>query len=182
MRFPTRNSTEANPSKSSTWFEASLANDQSWIVEWATAVKNKPAPLPAIGNTVEYNTILTAYEKEMCKNQLIKNPGQYETFSVLGLSLIIALGGLVIVTDLTLDIIVGWMRCGPFLYRKEQWDMEESCQLYRYLHAAAGYVEENMRLPSPSVLLSKLYLKNPQNPRAHVGYAKIANEEGAFPG
>ena len=55
-----------------------------------------------------------------------------QSFSVLGLALILALGGVLIVLGAVVDTIVGWLQTGRKAeYRHTQWILEEKLQLQR---------------------------------------------------
>lgn len=69
-------------------------------------------------------------------------------FSVLGLTIILALGGLIIVIGMSIDTIVGLLRTRTRRYKKEQWDAEETLELHRAAYAGLGYGIEGEMPPS----------------------------------
>lgn len=77
---------------------------------------------------------------------------RYSSFSVLGLSLIIALGTTLIILDLSLESILGWwdqkLHRNP--YQRLEWQSNEILQLQRLAHEAYGagrWEKVNQRVP-----------------------------------
>src|SRR5436190_11255986 len=71
----------------SIWFAISLARLQASVVEWAVGPKYL---VP--GSGIQVKSTLLFIEKIMCRNQLVRNTGPYQSFSVLGVALILAIG------------------------------------------------------------------------------------------
>jgi hypothetical protein len=86
----------------SLWFSNCLAKEQQWAVEWATAPSNIDFSL---GNNVSTSLLPNPPTDEVgqkeCRQQMIRNTGAYMSFSVLGMALIFALGGLIIMVGFT---------------------------------------------------------------------------------
>jgi hypothetical protein len=75
----------------------------------------------------------------MCRNQMVRDIGQHQSFSLLGLALIIALGGVIIVLGMVTDTLVGWLQIGRKTeYRRRQWILEENLQLQRAAYEGIG--------------------------------------------
>ncbi|KAL8932888.1 MAG: hypothetical protein Q9211_006072 [Gyalolechia sp. 1 TL-2023] len=79
-------------------------------------------------------------DSDLCQRQKIRGVGGFLSFSVLGLSTILILGGLLIVTALVLDTIVGFIRrkmdWGD--HKRLQWALDEKLQLQRLAFEGAG--------------------------------------------
>lgn len=105
------------------------------MIEWATEPTNID-PSPQIDIT---STLNTTYERVMCANQLIHSTSSHQSFSILGLALIIALSGIIIIVGIIIDMIGGWiersLRRG---WRDVQWRLEETLQLHRGAYSAEG--------------------------------------------
>jgi hypothetical protein len=133
------------------------------MIEWATQPTGIDPP-PQFDIT---STLNNPYEKVMCTNQLTHSTSSYQSFSILGLSLIIALGGVIILVGIFVDMIGGWverlLRRG---WRDVQWRLEETLQLQRGAYGAAGMkgiweesldavprtVQRNVQMPASSEL------------------------------
>lgn len=70
--------------------------------------------------------------QRFCKSQTIRNSGQVQSFSILGMSIILALGGFIIIFSYTMEPIVGGFqqRFGKGEYRKIRWAMDEKLNLF----------------------------------------------------
>jgi len=102
------------------------------MIEWATEPTNIDPP-PQFDIT---STLNTTYEKIMCTNQLIHSSSSHQSFSILGLSLIIALGGVIIIAGIFVDTVGGWVeRLSKRGWMDEQWRLEETLQLHQKLMA-----------------------------------------------
>src|SRR5437016_432463 len=104
------------------------------MVEWATAPTNA---VP--GSTITVSTPTDPIQREMCRNQMVRDTGRHISFSVLGLALIIPLGGVVILLSMVADTLVGWLQTGHKAeYRRRQWILEENLQLQRAAYEGYG--------------------------------------------
>ncbi|PYH79582.1 hypothetical protein BO82DRAFT_385077 [Aspergillus uvarum CBS 121591] len=124
-----------------TWFATSLAKEQAWAVEWATAPKNFPATSLLDQSSVGWNVTapLSSYARVQCTNQLVHNAAGYANFSVLGLALTVGVCGLIILVGLSVDSVVGWLRGnGRWRYMREQWAVEETLNLHRAAYMGLG--------------------------------------------
>jgi hypothetical protein len=85
------------------WVSTSLSKLQSYVVEFAANLVD-PGPdgfvqIPGDGPTAQAL-------KSMCSQQRIRNTGAYQTFSVLGLAIIIGVGSIIIILSWTLESCV----------------------------------------------------------------------------
>lgn len=79
--------------------------------------------------------------------------GDYESFSILGLSLIIGLGGIIILVGFTIDSIVGWLQSPKARYKADQWHLEENIQLHKAAYKGFGiWREDGLDLPPSTAL------------------------------
>lgn len=91
------------------WFETSLAKIQAFIASYPT----QPTDLAPYGRVVTPNVTLDPIDKaayDLCSNQRIRNTGSYQSFSGLGLTIIIALGLTIIILSLSVETCVAWWR------------------------------------------------------------------------
>ena len=114
----------------SSWFGVSLAKLQQKIIQYAT------------GPSYDVQTIAprTKEDANMCKNQIIRSQGGTISFSVLGLCIIVIFGGILIVTSLVIDNLVGFIRrkLDWKKYKSLQWTLDEKLQLQRLAYEEAG--------------------------------------------
>ncbi|EAW06581.1 uncharacterized protein ACLA_082720 [Aspergillus clavatus NRRL 1] len=137
----------------SNWFAASLAKEQAWAVEWATSPQNFASRQPGEKEVWEYNPVSTVSGQHQCRNQLVHSNGEYKSLSILGMALTLAVGGLIIVTGLFLDIVVGFFQRKKWLYLREQWEMEETLALHKAVYQSIGFSPDaNEDLPPSSAL------------------------------
>ena len=120
----------------SSWFEVSLARLQEQTVRYATGPSYMSDILDLIrpANQDEWN---------MCKNQIIRSQGDTISFSMLGVSIILIIGSILIIMSLMIDTLVGSIR--RRFHRKEfkslQWTLDEKLQLQRLAYEEAGQGE-----------------------------------------
>ncbi|KAE8349837.1 hypothetical protein BDV28DRAFT_52778 [Aspergillus coremiiformis] len=126
----------------STWFALSLAKEQAWAVEWATEPQNFPPREDGQNLTWDYSPPTTVAAEQQCRNQLVHNSGDYKSLSLLGMGLILALGGVIILLGLGLDIAVGWVQRGKWAHLREQWQTEETLGLHQAAYRALGVETE----------------------------------------
>lgn len=111
----------------SSWFQVGLASIQQSVLEYATG----PIDLGQTGVIVRPNAS-DELGKRLCKSQSIRNSGQVQSFSILGMTLIFALGGFIILISLTMESAVGdmqrrWARGGED--RREEWKRDEKLEI-----------------------------------------------------
>jgi hypothetical protein len=70
----------------------------------------------------------------------VHDAGQHLSFSILGISLILGLGGVIIVLGMMIDSVVGWLHSGhKSEYRSTQWALEDKLQLQRVAYEGSGF-------------------------------------------
>jgi hypothetical protein len=137
----------------STWFATSLAKEQAWAFEWATAPKNLPPNTLGYGWNV--SAPINAAARSACRNQLMNNASGYENFSILGLALTLVICGLIVIIGLTVDTVVGWLRLGKTRYKRDQWGVEETLALHKAAYINLGLWRDNgEEMPPSSILLN----------------------------
>ena len=120
----------------SSWFDAGLSRIQHIIQEYATGPTNiiKGSALQRPSDLQD------ATSQRMCDNQLIKDPGDSTSFSIIGLVVVFVVGGFIIVTSLALDPIVGWSqeRFHVGEHKKLSWQLDDKLQQQRMLLGGVG--------------------------------------------
>lgn len=111
----------------SSWFQVGLASIQQSVLEYATG----PIDLGQTGVIVRPNAS-DELGQRLCKSQSIRNSGQVQSFSILGMTLIFALGGMIIIISLTMESTVGvmqrrWARGGE--YKRLVWKRDENLEI-----------------------------------------------------
>ncbi|KAF2733987.1 hypothetical protein EJ04DRAFT_577289 [Polyplosphaeria fusca] len=111
-----------------------------YVGGYATQLDIQPAVTPAAEN-----------ETWMCGSQMVRRE-DYQSFSVLGLGIIVGLGGLIIVVNLGLDSGVGWVqrRFGKREWAKLEWELLETEKLQRLAYQMGGVdMQENVCSVAP---------------------------------
>ena len=132
------------------WFEESLARLQHLMQEYATGptIEIEGSELlqpwlPEKGETISDDKairVLRQTEEYHCFNQITRDTQGTISFSVLGLAIIFAIGGLVILVSLTIVPVVAWLQ-GRFNfgeYKRRTWLLDEMLQLQRMLLSELG--------------------------------------------
>lgn len=95
---------------------------------YTTGLKIQPAITPPLDN-----------ETWMCESQMVRR-SDYQSFSVLGLAIIIGVGGAIVLLNLTLDSIVGWYQ--KKYHKREhatmEWELLETEKLQRLAYQIHG--------------------------------------------
>lgn len=75
-----------------------------------------------------------------CKSQKVRSPNGTISFSVLGIVIILIVGTLLVLTDLLLDVIMGFMRRKLHWkdHKRFQWILDEKLQLQRLAFEESG--------------------------------------------
>jgi hypothetical protein len=93
------------------WFDLSLAYHQASVVSYAS--KNFSASLPAL-ELLSLNSLVSQMSdktaESTCHNQMIRNSGQYQSFSMVGLLIIVTTGLVIVVISLCLQPLVDFCR------------------------------------------------------------------------
>ncbi|CAK1364338.1 unnamed protein product [Cercospora beticola] len=129
------------------WFSTLLFREQLLARRFATGYRNQ-----------QYNEFIVAPEPEsewMCRAQMTRS-SDHSSFSVLGLAIILILGSLIIIANLTLASIVDWIRArqknnpgGRF--RTQQWKEMELLALHEKAYGhEAGIVMDTGSFTAPS--------------------------------
>jgi hypothetical protein len=85
----------------------------------------------------------------------MNNASGYENFSLLGLALTPIVCGLIVIIGLTVDTVVGWLRRGKTVYKRDQWAVEETLALHKAAYTNLGLWRDNAEeMPSSSILLT----------------------------
>ncbi|KAI9813762.1 MAG: hypothetical protein M1827_003552 [Pycnora praestabilis] len=115
------------------WFAVGMAKLQKAAVEFATGPQFVPP-----GTTVQHP--VGVVEQAMCYSQKVRANNGYMSFSVLGVALIIGIGGLIFLTNLVLEGVVGWFQRKYQFGNKRnlQWMLDEKLQLQRLAYEEAG--------------------------------------------
>jgi hypothetical protein len=126
------------------WFATSLAKLQHSIVEYAApTVRKQDMP---VGTYLQqpFDTV----SKAMCYSQKVSLTGSTVSFSVLGLSIILAVGGMIVLVYLLLEPVVGWLqrRYGWGEYRRVRWIMDDKFQVQRMAFEESGMGGQWMNL------------------------------------
>ena len=118
------------------WMAVSMAKLQQLVVQYATG------PPYLAGNANETfvkanNTI----DRSICGNQKIRNiSGGTQSFSVLGIAIVLIVGMILLLVGFTIDTVVGFFqrrfRIGA--YKRLQWTLDQQLQLHRLAYEAAG--------------------------------------------
>ena len=116
------------------WFQTGLAKLQQYTVQYAAGVPNAGPGfvVQRPNDTVTHN---------LCRNQKVSATGHDATsFSTLGIGIIIAVGGLLVLVNLSLDTIVGYLQShgGRRTYQRDQWLYDDKLQLQRLAYEAVG--------------------------------------------
>ena len=118
------------------WFAVGMAKLQQLVVQYATG--------PAVvlqGTYVKKPT--DAIGEAMCRGQKVRSgAGGTINFSVLGVGVILVVGAGLILTNLLLDVLVGWVQGRWGLlggdYRRLAWGLDDKLQLQRMAYEEVG--------------------------------------------
>ncbi len=115
------------------WFAVAMAKLQQRVVAYAAGPAYVPqgAVLTRPGN---------AEEEKMCRGQIVRSPGGTISFSVLGLSVVLIVGAVLIFLGLVMDMVVGFARrrLSWGEYKAVQWQANEKLQIQRLAYEEAG--------------------------------------------
>lgn len=108
-------------------FQVGLASIQQSVLEYAIG----PIDLGQTGVIVRPNAS-DELGQRLCKSQSIRNSGQVQSFSILGMSLILALGALIVIISSTMESTIGamqrrWARGGE--ERRLLWERDEKLEI-----------------------------------------------------
>ena len=117
----------------SSWYAVSMAKLQQKILQYATG----PAYIPEGYDLV---APMNKYEEQICKNQKIRSSTGTISFSVLGVGIILLVGSLLVVTQLLLESIMGFIRAKMHWkeYKSLQWAVDDKLQMQRLAYEESG--------------------------------------------
>jgi hypothetical protein len=75
------------------------------------------------------------------------------SFSVLGMALIFALGGLIILVGFTVDLVTTKYGRPQSKYKREEWEAEEMLALHKTAYVAGGYWEDDSNEELPPIIV-----------------------------
>lgn len=118
--------------EASHWMAISMARLQRGVVEWASGPTNLP---PGIQVGLPSDIPITS-----CFNQKVRHLGDHASFSILGMVIILAVGGTIILLSLVADQVGGLLQrlLGRGIHRQRQWIINEKLQLLRLVYERAG--------------------------------------------
>lgn len=110
----------------SSWFAATLAGFQQSSLEYAMG----PQYLGSSG-VIRRPAANDTLAQRLCRSQIIRNSSQVQSFSMLGIVLILFLGGLILILSVTMESAVGALqrRFGVGEARHLEWIMDEKLHL-----------------------------------------------------
>ncbi|KUJ09083.1 uncharacterized protein LY89DRAFT_788489 [Mollisia scopiformis] len=115
------------------WMQASLSLLQRTLLEQAAGPFTEDV-YPWLAKPQD------AQDQAQCRRQMIRST-DYTSFSILGLTLLFALGGIIIILSLILEPLVNCIqgRRGINLYKRMEWATNETLQLQRLAHEEIGF-------------------------------------------
>jgi hypothetical protein len=93
-----------------------------------------------------------------CRNQLVRDTGTHQSFSVLGIILIIVIGGLIIIIGSSIDSLGSWIRRRTHNkeWMTQQWESEEVLKLHKAAYVNLGlWKDDSEKLYSASVTFTQ---------------------------
>ena len=117
----------------STWFAVLMARLQQSIVRYAIGSSYVPEGLTLVGPAGRY-------QENICNNTKIQSQSGTTSFSVLGVSIILIVGSVLIFTSLVLSTVLGFIRRKRHWkeYKSLQWTLNNKLQLQRLAYEEAG--------------------------------------------
>jgi hypothetical protein len=131
------------------WFETSLANIQSYVVEYAANVVDL-GPYGYIQLASEHDGPVAQAAQDLCGSQRIRNTGKYQSFSFAGVMIIFGVGTGITLLSWIVEPLVAYLRYRnrPQLgwpqhdYREISRVADQKLQLLRMALTGAGYSED----------------------------------------
>lgn len=117
----------------STWFAVMMAKLQQRTVQYAIGSSYVPEGLTLEGPA-------NRYQENICNNTKIQSPSGTTSFSVLGVSIILIVGSVLLLTSLVLSTVMGFIRRKRHWkeYKSLQWTVDNKLQLQRLAYEEAG--------------------------------------------
>lgn len=131
------------------WFATGLAKLQNYVVWYATG--------PNVVDGAYISKPQDPISQMLCNSQGLRSTGNITSFSTAGVIIILAVGGLLIFINLSLDTLVGYVqrRWNIRDYQHIQWVMEDKLGLPRVLFAALFQRPAATTRPSSEMLATK---------------------------
>lgn len=128
------------------FFNKGLAHIQLATIEYAAGPPKVPGSL--IEQSWKKNGTLYAADyinQAMCESQMINDSSDSVSFSVLGMAILFAIGGFIILLSTILDTVVGWIqhRFGIGTHARMCWLLDDKLQLHRFLNQELGQGQWN---------------------------------------
>ncbi|KAH6867596.1 hypothetical protein B0T10DRAFT_534170 [Thelonectria olida] len=122
------------------WFAISLTKLQYALAEYPTG------PTSPLTENLALKAPRTPEGQRLCRSMKVPNPGEYKSFGVLALVLVFIVGGMVIITSVTLEPITKYIYnnwVSKHQFRMLQWTLDGKLQLQRmaYEHSGVGRLE-----------------------------------------
>lgn len=73
----------------------------------------------------------------MCKNQMVRDQGTHQNFSIVGMILVLVIGSILILLSLVIDMVVEWVQQHLFPneeYKRVAWFNDAFLQLQKHAH------------------------------------------------
>lgn len=117
----------------STWFAVAMAKLQQKTVQYATGPSYVPEGLTLVAPE-------NIYQERICNNTKIQSQSGTTSFSVLGVSIILIVGSVLVFTSLVLSTVMGFIRRKRHWeeYKSLQWTLDNKLQLQRLAYEEAG--------------------------------------------
>lgn len=117
-----------------TWFNIALTKLQALLIEVSSGPSTRSASSiiqPPFGE----------HDQALCSAQKVRQNANYNSFSVIGLIIVLAIGGSIIVSSFWIDIFVGYVQrlSHKGVYKSTQWLLDDKLQLQRMI-----YEKENL--------------------------------------
>jgi hypothetical protein len=119
------------------WFEMSLATIQDRIIDYAYK------DFEAVPDNAKL--VIPSQSPEllaMCDQQIVRNVGSYQSFSMLGLGIIVVIGSIIILLSLCLETVVAFFqrRCcrGRQMHKWKRWQLDSILQQQRLAFQGLG--------------------------------------------
>jgi hypothetical protein len=123
------------------WFETSLATIQDRVNDYAYKDFERIPGTAKLVIPSESPELLA-----MCDQQIVRNVGSYQSFSMLGVGLIVAIGIVIILLSLCLETVVAFLQgrcCGRTqMYKRKRWQLDSILQQQRLAFQGLGLGDE----------------------------------------
>ncbi|RVX70100.1 hypothetical protein B0A52_06272 [Exophiala mesophila] len=131
------------------WFDAGLARLQLRVQEYAAG----PASVPR-GSTISRPDRLNIADLPwyaMCGSQLVNDASTTMSFSVLGMSILLCLGVLIIFTSFSIDTVVAWiqLKLSKGLHPRMEWLVTDRLVMQQLLYQEMGQSHWDVSLVVP---------------------------------